>query len=571
MRRRRKWLIAGSVVAALIGGLWISAPAIIKWRIHARYPDVTVGEADLGWKVVWLRNITFDRKWVSGTLTSATATWDEDVTVDGGHIDVDLDKKPPAAAKEATGHHISFRNLTVHIAKGKATVDLQGVESDRPGCTPTTVCWASGTAKHPQGEATFRDGCAERDGSLANVDDLTLKALDIPHIPSGTAVGLRGVVFKDHTLTSQKVNGALEMTTKQIASFHATDVTVELPTTTVDSKLPSSVAVGQVTVEHPWIWTDPVTFTHVKATPDGHWWHVTINGANFDVNPEALAARGQPEGAATGQACQTWVDALPVEMRVEPLSTLKFEGNFSWKVDLNAKGPDGKPKPSIDFSNCRIAKSSCGPITALHKPFTYWVYDPMGDLIERRTGPGTDGWTPLTGVGPMPTAVINSEDYMFRTHKGFVPWAYYAALEADVKAGGFIRGGSTITMQLAKNLWLRRSKTIGRKVQELFLTMGLESCLSKDEIMELYLNVVEFGPLVYGISAGSHYWFHKEPIDLENVEAFWLASILTSPNKAGKPTPEALEQTAKLMKRLQTMGRDVGELGWPIPLDDDPK
>jgi membrane peptidoglycan carboxypeptidase len=164
----------------------------------------------------------------------------------------------------------------------------------------------------------------------------------------------------------------------------------------------------------------------------------------------------------------------------------------------------------------------------------------------------------------MPTAVMNSEDYGFRSHRGFIPQAYDSAMVDDLKAGKFVRGGSTITMQLAKNLWLRRDKTIGRKVQELFLTMALESCLSKDEIMETYLNVVEFGPMVYGIHDGARYWFHKPPTELTPVEAFWLAGILTNPHAGRAPTPGALDRTAKLMARLASMGRDVGDIGYPI-------
>lgn len=562
MRRRTKWLIAGAVTVALAGGLWLSAPAIIKWKIHDRYPDVTVGEVEIGWKILRLKNITLDRKWLKGTFPAATVTWDEDVDIDGGHLDVNLDDKPSGATSSGGGHSIVFKNVTVHVTKGQGTADLAGVASKGR----TTVCWTGGTATHPRVSASFLTGCAERDGSQANLDDVTIKALDIPHVPVGTSLGLHAVAYKDHVLTAGTVNGSLELAAKQIAKFDAAKLSIELPTTG-DSKLPTSVEVDRITVDHPWISPDPVTFNHAKAIPDGGgWWHVTINGATFDVNPEGLAARGQPEGAAAGQSCQTWIDALPDELRIEPLKSLKFSGNFYWRVNLKATDEQGKPKPQLDFSSCKIERAACGPVQKLKKPFDYWVYSPLGDLIGRRTGPGTSGWTVIGATGPMPTAVINSEDYGFRGHAGFIPAAYYQALEADLKAGAFVRGGSTITMQLAKNLWLQRSKTLGRKIQELFLAMALESCLTKDDIMELYLNVIEFGPMVYGISEGAHYWFRKEPSELAPVEAFWLAGILTNPRKATRPTPDALARTSAFMRKLQTMGRNVGDLG-PEPID----
>jgi membrane peptidoglycan carboxypeptidase len=110
-------------------------------------------------------------------------------------------------------------------------------------------------------------------------------------------------------------------------------------------------------------------------------------------------------------------------------------------------------------------------------------------------------------------------------------------------------------MQLAKNLWLTREKTLGRKVQEFFLSQALESCYSKDEIMELYLNVVEFGPNQYGVGNGSMYWFHKGPGELVPTEAFWLASILPRPSRTQPPTDSSLKRVEGLMKRLAEDGR----------------
>jgi membrane peptidoglycan carboxypeptidase len=158
-------------------------------------------------------------------------------------------------------------------------------------------------------------------------------------------------------------------------------------------------------------------------------------------------------------------------------------------------------------------------------------------------------------TGDMPLAVTTMEDPGFEHHRGFIVQAFSNSFLDNLKQGRFLRGGSTITMQLAKNLWLTREKTLGRKVQEFFLSQALESCYSKDEIMELYLNVVEFGPNQYGVGNGSMHWFHKGPGELVPTEAFWLASILPRPSRTQPPTDSSLKHVEGLMKRLAEDGR----------------
>src|SRR5258706_10215184 len=96
-------------------------------------------------------------------------------------------------------------------------------------------------------------------------------------------------------------------------------------------------------------------------------------------------------------------------------------------------------------------------------------------------------------------AVLTTEDGLFFKHKGFNHSAIRQSLIANLKAHKFVRGASTITMQLAKNLYLSREKTLARKVEEIVLADALEQTLTKDEMMELYLNVIEFGPDIYGV------------------------------------------------------------------------
>jgi hypothetical protein len=164
------------------------------------------------------------------------------------------------------------------------------------------------------------------------------------------------------------------------------------------------------------------------------------------------------------------------------------------------------------------------------KEFSHRIYLKDGSVSEETTGPGTPNWTDLDHISPsMEVAVLTTEDGAFFRHHGFNHAAIRGALIANLKARRFVRGASTITMQLAKNLFLTREKTLGRKLEELILTDYLEQVFTKDEMMELYLNVIEFGPDIYGVTAAADHYFGRKPEELDLAEALFLSSILPSP------------------------------------------
>jgi membrane peptidoglycan carboxypeptidase len=129
----------------------------------------------------------------------------------------------------------------------------------------------------------------------------------------------------------------------------------------------------------------------------------------------------------------------------------------------------------------------------------------------------------------MQVAVLTTEDGAFPHHHGFNHGAIRSSIIANLKARRFVRGASTITMQLAKNLFLSREKTLARKLEELVLTDYLEQTFTKDEILELYLNVIEFGPAVYGITAAAEYYYGRTPAELNLAECLFLSSLLPAP------------------------------------------
>ncbi len=134
----------------------------------------------------------------------------------------------------------------------------------------------------------------------------------------------------------------------------------------------------------------------------------------------------------------------------------------------------------------------------------------------------------------MQVAVLTTEDGAFFHHHGFNTWAIRASLVANLKAGRFVRGASTITMQLAKNLFLSRQKTLARKLEELILADYLERTFHKDEMMELYLNVIEFGPDLYGVRAAAQHYFGRRPAELNLAECLFLSSLLPRPREYHK-------------------------------------
>jgi len=142
-------------------------------------------------------------------------------------------------------------------------------------------------------------------------------------------------------------------------------------------------------------------------------------------------------------------------------------------------------------------------------------------------------WVPLRAISPyLVKAVLISEDDKFWSHEGFDYEAMQKAIEKDIKAKKFKLGGSTISQQLAKNLYLSPSKNPLRKIREAIITWRMERALSKKRILELYLNVAEWGDRgIFGIEAASRKYYGKSAAELAPEEASRLASVLPNPRK----------------------------------------
>lgn len=190
------------------------------------------------------------------------------------------------------------------------------------------------------------------------------------------------------------------------------------------------------------------------------------------------------------------------------------------------------------------------PLENRSTSFTIEVPDWQGAFHPFMVGPKNPGWTSLDSMpDELKWAVIVAEDANFYEHSGIDVPALKEAIKYDLKRKRLAHGASTITQQLAKNLFLSRDKSIRRKLREMVIAVRLERELTKGRILELYLNVVELGPLVYGMGHGARYHFDKPVHMLTPAEAAFLAAMLPGPRVAYNPETKA----AKVRQRAERL------------------
>ncbi len=160
-------------------------------------------------------------------------------------------------------------------------------------------------------------------------------------------------------------------------------------------------------------------------------------------------------------------------------------------------------------------------------------------------------WQPLERISPwLRQAVVASEDDRFYEHHGFDFKLLWQAAERNWEKGRLAAGGSTISQQLAKNLWFSPERSLLRKLKEALITMRLEWWLEKDRILEIYLNVVEWGQGIFGAEAAARHYFGKSAAALGKREAAQLAVMLPAPLKRSPRSPLVQRLSSRLMRRM---------------------
>nr|WP_157620483.1 penicillin-binding protein 1A [Synechococcus sp. PCC 7335] len=187
---------------------------------------------------------------------------------------------------------------------------------------------------------------------------------------------------------------------------------------------------------------------------------------------------------------------------------------------------------------------------------TSYVYDVNGTLLDNVHDEANREVVELDDISPdMKRAVLAMEDSAFYTHKGINPTGIARAFFANLQAGSTVQGGSTVTMQLVKNLFLTPERTISRKLVEVVLAMRIEQIFEKDEIFELYLNQVYWGHNTYGVETAAQSYFNKSAKDLTLAESAMMAGLIQAPESFSPflDYPEAKKRQAIALNRMQQL------------------
>lgn len=167
-----------------------------------------------------------------------------------------------------------------------------------------------------------------------------------------------------------------------------------------------------------------------------------------------------------------------------------------------------------------------------HNPSNSAFMDERLDILQQNN-PDAElrhKWVPYAKIsGNLKRALIAAEDARFLNHDGFDWEGIQYAAEKNLKKGRIVAGGSTISQQLAKNLFLSGSRTPWRKLEEAIITVMLEKMMPKRRILEIYMNVIEWGNGVFGAQAAAHYYYHSSAATLSPAQAAKLAAMVPNP------------------------------------------
>ncbi|MCA9541316.1 MAG: transglycosylase domain-containing protein, partial [Myxococcales bacterium] len=287
----------------------------------------------------------------------------------------------------------------------------------------------------------------------------------------------------------------------------------------------------------------------VDTTPGTMKLRLTVDAGRFDAPalikalPKGLLPHLEPIIARGPMGFRALVDIDQTDLKATKLD-----------VDLDVRKVDVKGiNPNIDFETLRDVFT-----TRFEMP---GEKEDELIILEREQGPNSPRWVPLEEIPALlPLAVTAQEDGGFYRHKGVSLLHLRGSLIRNLERGRFARGGSTLTMQLARNLFLNRRKTLSRKLEELVLTWLLEQAFDKDELMALYLNVVEFGPDIFGIGEAAEHYFGRKPIELAPEQIAYLVRLLPGPRgyyeqfEKKKLSKSFMRSINQLLRRLVDKG-----------------
>lgn len=250
----------------------------------------------------------------------------------------------------------------------------------------------------------------------------------------------------------------------------------------------------------------------------------------------------------------------------EPVLTKELSPAVTFALSFSIAGTLRDPAtwtPKLDYLLTGIGPHGEGSgLELLKSAFRYYPLTRDGRSPNPRImGPGSPNWIPFNRIPYLQRrAIIVSEDASFHVHHGIEITEIQSAIREGMTTGEKTRGGSTITQQLVKNLFLTRDRTALRKIQEALLTFHLEASLTKEEIFELYANIIEWGPEIYGLQEAAEHYFAKKPSSLSPREMAYLASIIPGPllfhvhYEQGYVSRQHSAKVDSLLERLNRLG-----------------
>jgi len=263
------------------------------------------------------------------------------------------------------------------------------------------------------------------------------------------------------------------------------------------------------------------------------------------------------------------------------ISGMKVSGNLAYNLDFHLKMEN--PENLIFSSNLkgtkfRIQSYGGANLSRMNEPFEYTAYvkgEPVRSFI---VGPENPNFRTLDQISAdLKSAVLTSEDGSFFWHRGFNEEAFKGAIIENIRKGRFARGGSTISMQLVKNVFLNQNKNVARKVEEMLIVWLIENCRlsTKDKMFETYLNIIEWGPNVYGASEAAKFYFNKDADKINLSEAIFMAAVIPRPRNFGyfldstyapKPSVSDYYRIVKnFMLRRNVITQEIYDATLPIP------
>ena len=264
---------------------------------------------------------------------------------------------------------------------------------------------------------------------------------------------------------------------------------------------------------------------------------ITFNKLNFHPY---IKYRPKPSGVITLKVntqkfpAQDLFSSIP-EGLFTTLNGIKVRGELSYFLNFNV---DLAIPDSLTFItdlkrfNFGIQSYGNTDLSKMNGEFAYTAYEKGEPIRTFLVGPGNPNFRTIDQISPfLKVSVLNSEDAAFYFHRGFIPESFRESIITNIKENRFARGGSTISMQLVKNVFLSRNKTIARKLEEVLIVWLIENqaISTKDRMYETYLNIIEWGPMVYGANEAAHFYFNKDASKLTLAESIFLASVIPHP------------------------------------------